>query len=153
VNEYDNGSPEHFHGALLRTAALGMFMREDLYMAQNWHQTGRDKFTFFAQKLYGNYDDRGAKVAGKYVPVTSSSAELYAFAAKRGQTTTVILVNRQRATPVEATITLSGAATKVRTFTLAESLGLRLLEQPGRANGKKVSVRVPAFSAVLVEAR
>ncbi|HEX6767628.1 MAG TPA: glycoside hydrolase family 44 protein, partial [Polyangiaceae bacterium] len=153
INEYDNGSPERFHGALLRAAALGIFARENLYMAQNWHQTGRDKFTFFAQKLYGNYDGRGAKFAGKYVPATSSNQDLYAFGAKNGATTTVVFVNRNKTTPIDATLRLERAATKVRTFTLAESLGLRLLEREGKANGKSVAVSVPPFSALLVEVR
>ncbi|HVR18903.1 MAG TPA: glycoside hydrolase family 44 protein, partial [Polyangiaceae bacterium] len=151
VNEYDNGSPEHFHGALLRAAALGFFMREDLYMAQNWHQTGRDRFTYFAQKLYGNYDGRGAKVGGKYVPATSSQAELYAFGAKRGATTTVVVVNRNRTTAFDLTLDALAPVGKVRTFTLAESLGLRLLERTVKSGGRTVKVNVPPFSAMLVE--
>ncbi len=153
INEYDNGSPEHFHGALLRAAALGFFMQEDLYMAQNWHQTGPGHHVYFAQKLYGNYDGQGSKVGGKYVPAKSSSPDLYAFGAKRGTTSTVVLVNRNPTTPLEVTVALAGAATKVRTFTLAESVGLRLLEQAGKTDGKTVKVSVPAFSAVLVEAK
>jgi hypothetical protein len=151
VNEYDNGSPEQYHGALLRAAALGFFMREDLYMAQNWHQTGRDKFTYFAQKLYGNYDGRGAKVGGRYVPAASSNADVYAFGAERGATTTVVLVNRNRTTPVDATVTLSKQAKRVRTVTLAESAGLRLVERATKSQGKTVKVNVPAFAAMLVE--
>jgi hypothetical protein len=153
INEYDTGSPEHYHGALLRAAALGFFMREDLYMAQNWHQTGSAHSIYFAQKLYGNYDGQGSKVGGRYVPATSSSPDLYAFGAKQGVTSTVVLVNRNKSTPLEVTLTLGGAATKVRTFTLSESLGLRLLEQAGKAQGKTVKVTVPAFSAMLVEAK
>ena len=153
INEYDNGSPEQYHGALLRAAALGFFGREDLYMAQNWHQTGRDKFTYFAQKLYGNYDGQGGKVGGKYVPATSSSADLYAFGAARGTTTTVVFVNRNRSTPVDATLALATAAKRVRTFTLAESAGLRLVERVAKpeAGGKTLKVNVPAFAAMLVE--
>jgi hypothetical protein len=153
INEYDTGSPEHYHGALLRAAALGFFMQEDLYMAQNWHQTSAAHTIYFAQKLYGNYDGRGSKVGGKFVPATSSSPDLYAFGAKQGTTSTVVLVNRNKTTPLEVTLTLGAAAGKVRTFTLAESLGLRLLEQAGKAEGKTVKVTVPAFGAMLVEAR
>jgi hypothetical protein len=151
VNEYDNGSPGHFHGALLRAAALGIFAREDLYMAQNWHQTGSDKFTYFAQKLYGNYDGRGAKFAGKYVPVQSSLPELYAFGAKRGATTTVVLVNRNRTSAVDLTLEAAAAVGKARTFTLVETGGLRLLERAAKPQGKALKVNVPPFSAMLVE--
>jgi hypothetical protein len=153
INEYDTGSPEHYHGALLRAAALGIFMHQDLYMAQNWHQTGAGHFIYFAQKLYGNYDGRGSKFAGKFVPAVSTSDQLYAFGAKRGATTTVVLVNKNRSTPLDVTVALGAPATAVRTFTLSESAGLRLLEQAGKADGKTVKVAVPAFSAVLVEAK
>jgi hypothetical protein len=151
VNEYDNGSPEQFHGALLRAAALGIFTRENLYMAQNWHQTGSDRFTYFAQKLYGNYDGRGGKVAGKYLEATSSLADLYAFGAKRGTTTTVVLVNRNKTTAIDLTLNAAAAVTKARTFTLVESMGLRLLERAARSEGKTVKVNVPPFSAMLLE--
>lgn len=153
INEYDTGSPEHFHGALLRAAALGIFMKEDLFMAQNWHQTGPAYPVYFAQKLYGNYDGQGSKVGGKALATSSSSPDLYAFGARRGAISTVVLVNRNRTVPLDVTVALGSAATKVRTFTLAESLGLRLLEQAGKAENKTVKVQVPPFSAVLVEAK
>ena len=151
INEYDNGSPEHFHGALLRAAALGIFMRENLYMAQNWHQTGANHFTYWAQKLYGNYDGKGSKVGGKYVPATSSSADLYAVAAQRGPTTLLVLVNRNRSMPIATTVKLATAASKATTYTLVESMGLRLFAQSAKVEGKTATVAVPAFSAMLVE--
>jgi hypothetical protein len=151
INEYDNGSPEHFHGALLRAAALGIFMREKLYMAQNWHQTGADRFTYWAQKLYGNYDGKGSKVAGKYLPVTSSTPDLYAFGARRERTTLLVLVNRNRTTPLTASVKLEGAATQATTYTLLESMGLRLFRQSAKVEGRTATLAVPAFSAMLVE--
>jgi hypothetical protein len=151
INEYDNGSPEHFHGALLRAAALGIFMRENLYMAQNWHQTGADKFTYWAQKLFGNYDGKGSKVAGKYLPVTSSAPDLYAFGAQRGQTKLLVLVNRNRTTPIAASVKLAGTATQATTYTLLESMGLRLFAQPAKVAGGSATFEVPAFSAMVVE--
>ena len=75
INEYDTGSREHYHGALIRAAALGIFMQENLYMAQNWHQTDDTKFIYFAQKLYGNYD--GASFHNQLTTVAlDSSAQL-----------------------------------------------------------------------------
>ncbi len=150
INEYDNGSPEHYHGALLRAAAYGIFMQEDLFMAENWHQTDAKKFTYWAQKLYGNYDDRGSRVQGKFVPAQSTHPDLYSFAATHQGKWTVILVNRNPKQRIAAAITLPVAATKVRTFTLAETLGLRILAGAATANGKTVSITVPAYAAMLV---
>jgi hypothetical protein len=39
----------------------------------------------------------------------------------------------------------------VRTFTLAESAGLRLVERASKPQGKTLKVNVPAFAAMLVE--
>jgi hypothetical protein len=39
----------------------------------------------------------------------------------------------------------------MRTFTLAESLGLRLVEEAPKTDSNALTVSVPAFSAVLVE--
>ncbi len=153
INEYDTGSPEHYHGALLRAAALGIFAEQDLFMAQNWHQTGPDSFTYFAQKLYGNYDGKGSRFAGRFVPAQADNPDLYAFAARRGTVTTLVLVNRNHVQPLDVHVALPAGAHAVRTFTLAESLGPRLLEQAVKAERGRVTLAVPAFSALLVELR
>jgi hypothetical protein len=150
INEYDVGSPEHYHGALLRAAALGIFMQEDLYMAQNWHQTDDKKFTYFAQKLFGNYDGKGSRVRGKFVPSKSSHADLFSYAAQDGGRFTVVLVNKSLTERLTTTFEAPVAASGFRTYTLSESLGLRLLETKGKPEGKKLTVTVPPYSAMLV---
>ena len=150
INEYDNGSPEHYHGALLRAAALGIFMQEDLYMAQNWHQTDDKKFTYFAQKLFGNYDNKGGRVRGKFVPSKSSHADLLSYAAQDGAHFTVVLVNKNPSERLTTTLEAPVAASGFRAYTLAETLGLRLLETRGKPEGKRITVTVPPYSAMLV---
>lgn len=152
IDEYDVGSPEHYHGALLRAAVLGIFMQEDLFMAQNWHQTDDKQFTYWAQKLYGNYDGKGGRVRGKFVPSRSSETDLLSFAAQDGRRVTVILVNKNPTQRMLATLELSASCSGYRTYTLAETLGLRLLEQRGQVGGKSVTVSVPPYAAVLVAA-
>jgi hypothetical protein len=150
INEYDSGSPEHYHGALLRAALLGIFMQENLYMAQNWHQTDNSKFTYWAQKLYGNYDGKGSRVAGKFVPSQSSQPDLLSYAAANGGRHTIMLINKNPAERIDATLALPSGASKYRTFTLSETLGLRLLEDQAETRGKPIGVVVPPYAAVLV---
>jgi hypothetical protein len=150
INEYDNGSPEQYQGALLRAAALGIFLQEDLYMAQNWHQTDHKKFVYWAQKLYGNYDGKGSRVAGKFVPSQSSSPDLLSYAATDRGKWTIVLINKNPAQRIEATIELPGGAGAYRTYTLSETLGLRLLESQGKAQGKRLSLLIPPYAALLV---
>jgi mannan endo-1,4-beta-mannosidase len=152
INEYDNGSPEQYQGALLRAAALGIFMQEDLYMAQNWHQTDHKKFIYWAQKLYGNYDGKGSRVGGKFVPSQSTSPDLLSYAATDRGKWTIVLINKNPAQRVEATIELPGAGA-YRTYTLSETLGLRLLESQGKAQGKRLSLIIPPYAALLVSTK
>ena len=150
INEYDNGSPEHYHGALLRAAALGIFMQEDLYMAQNWHQTDDKKFTYFAQKLYGNYDNKGGHVHGKFVPSKSTNPDLLSYAAQDGAHFSVVFVNKNPSQRLTTTFEAPVASAGFRAYTLAETLGLRLLETHGKLDGKRITVTLPAYSAMLV---
>ncbi|HMI84092.1 MAG TPA: glycoside hydrolase family 44 protein [Polyangiaceae bacterium] len=152
INEYDTGSPEHYHGALIRAAALGIFMQENLYMAQNWHQTESNKFTYWAQKMYGNYDGKGSRVGGKFVPSQSSQPDLLTFASTSGAGFRIVLVNKNPDERIEASIAPSSPSSRFRTYTLSETLGLRLLEDQGETHGKPLAVVVPPYSAVLVVA-
>jgi hypothetical protein len=151
INEYNSGSESHYHGALIRIALLGVFMRENLFMAQNWHQTDEKTFTYWGQKLYGNYDDKGSKVLGRYVPTTSSNPDLLTFATLDGASHKVLLVNKNAETSYRATLELPGTTRSFALYRLAQNLGLRLLETRGEAPKEpKLVVDVPAYSAVLV---
>ena len=151
INEYDFGSRSHFHGALLRAIALGVFMQQDLYMAQNWHQTGQEFPVYWAQKLYGNYDGEGSRVEGRFVPTSSSHRDLVTFAAQGSKRSTIIMINKNRRQRFEVTVNLAETKTRARSFTLSESLGLRLFEEQILPSGKELHVKVPPLSAVLVE--
>jgi hypothetical protein len=135
----------------LRAALLGIFMQEDLYMAQVWAQPGKASFSFHAHKLYGNYDGRGGRVRGAFVPTTTSSKDLLVYAARDGARTYVVIVNKNQREPASAAIRLPAAARSVQTFTLAESLGPRVFAgSRSPATGQQVTVHVPAFAAELV---
>ncbi|HWA71830.1 MAG TPA: glycoside hydrolase family 44 protein [Polyangiaceae bacterium] len=150
-NEYSSGSGNRYHGALLRAALLGIFMQEDLYMAQVWAQPGKTSFSFYAHKLYGNYDGHGGRVRGAFVPTTSSNKDLLVYAARDGARTYVVIVNKNQRGPASATIRLPTESHSVQAFTLAESLGLRVFAGPRKpASGRQVTVHVPAFAAELV---
>jgi mannan endo-1,4-beta-mannosidase len=151
MNEYSSGSGSRYHGALLRAALLGIFMQQDLYMAQVWAQPGKASFSFHAHKLYGNYDGRGGRVRGAFVPTTTTSKDLLVYAARDGARTYVVIVNKNQRDPASAAIRLPAEARRVQTFTLAESLGPRVFAGPSKpVTGKQVTVHVPAFAAELI---
>jgi mannan endo-1,4-beta-mannosidase len=151
MNEYSSGSGSRYHGALLRAAVLGIFMQEDLYMAQVWAQPGKASFSFHAHKLYGNYDGRGGRNRGAFVPSTTSNEDLLVYAARDRARTYVVIVNKNQREPARVAIRLPAEARSVQAFTLAESLGPRVFAGPRKpATGRQVTVHVPAFAAELV---
>src|SRR5450432_210931 len=153
INEYDTGSRDYFHGALIRAAVLGIFMQEDLYMAQNWYQGDDSHYLYFAQKLYGNYDGKGSHVGGNFVKSESSNKDLLSYAAVDKGRTFVVLVNKSHTGRFQTTIKLPRAARSFRTYTLSEKVGLHLQESDAQAvTGTDVGVNISPYSAMLVVA-
>jgi hypothetical protein len=154
INEYDVGSRDFYHGAVLRVAALGIFMQEDLYMAQVWHQPAEKRsFAFLAQRLYGNYDGRGSRVGGKFHRSVSGNPDVLSFVANNGKRWYAVLVNKNLEARMRTTVALPAAVSRFRSYVLAQTLGERLLEteqQP--ATGERVAVYLPPLSATLIVA-
>jgi Glycoside hydrolase family 44 len=153
INEYDTGSRDAYHGALIRAAVLGIFMQEDLYMGQNWYQGDDSHYLYFAQKLYGNYDGKGSRVGGNFVKSESSNKELLSYAAVDKGRTFVVLINRSHTARFQTTVKMTRATRSFRTYTLSEKVGLRLKESDAQATaGSDVAVNVSPYSAMLVVA-
>jgi hypothetical protein len=153
-NEYATGSPNSYHGALIRAATLGVFMQEDVYMAQNWYQGDSKQPAFWAQKLYGNYDGKGGKIRGKFLKSTSSHKDLLSFATDNAGKKDIVLVNKNPSTPINALVKLPAAAKSYMTYLLGEGVGMRLVESgPEPAKGQEISIQVPAYSALVIVAQ
>jgi len=153
INEYDTGSRDYFHGALIRAAVLGIFMQEDLYMAQNWYQGDDSHYLYFAQKLYGNYDGKGSHVGGNFVKSESSSKDLLTFAAVDKGKTFVVLINHSHSARLQTTIKLTRAARSYRTYTPSEKAGLGLKESDSQAvTGTDLTLPMSPYTATLVVA-
>jgi hypothetical protein len=153
INEYDTGSPDQYHGAIIRAAVLGVFMQEDLYMGQNWHQGDAKQPAYWAQKLYGNYDGRGGSIRGRFVKSSSTHKDLCTFAAANGGKTQVVLINKSQTARLATTVKLPRTARTFQTYTLSEGAGQRIVESAvANPKGEDILVQVPAFSVVLVVA-
>jgi hypothetical protein len=150
INEYSTGSGDHFVGALLRTAVLGIFMQEDLYMAEIWGQSDVKGYTYYAQRLYGNFDGKGSRVKGRFVKTTSSNPDLMSYAAQDGNAYYVIIVNKNQKQGFPTTLKVPSAVREVFTYQLTDSLGKRVYGSKRVGGGTAVKLTVPAFSAVLV---
>ncbi len=154
ITEYYPAGPHYYHGGLIETVKLGIFMREGLDMACDWSGAQPDNYLFLAHRLYGNYDGKGSKVNGKTVSATSSSPDLYSFGARDATKTFVVLVNKNHDTAFDTTIALPARATSYNTYFFTEDSGKRLVVSGiQKTSGAKLKILVPAFSAVLVVAQ
>jgi len=153
MTEYYPASAHYYHGGLIQIVTMGIYMREGLDMACEWGSSGEGNFVFLGHQLYSNYDGKGSKVLGDYVPCTSSDPDLYSFGARDGAKNFVILVNRNHDKEFETKVNLPQAASTYELYTMSETLGCRLLDSgKHRAPGATLSIHVPAFSAILVVA-
>ncbi len=151
MTEYYPASSHYYHGSLLEAVNLGIFMREGMDMACDWGSTTDGNWTFFGHRLYSNYDGQGDRVGGNYVNSTSSSPDLYSFAARDGVKTFVVLVNKNHDSEIDTALEMPVAAKSYHVYTLAETAGKRLYDSGEiAATGPKVEIEVPAFSALLV---
>jgi hypothetical protein len=152
VTEYDTGSRSHYHGALLRTVALGIFMEQGLEAANSWYETRPDKHLYWAHKLFMDYDGQGSNVLGWSMPVSSPHPDLYAFATARQGRAHLILVNKSKEQGLQSSLELPWDAAAMRSFVIAESAGPGILALPSSTvQGRRLQVDVPAWSAMLVE--
>lgn len=154
INEYDVGSRDYFHGALLRVAAMGIFMQEDLYMAQAWYQTNdKRSFVFLAQQMYGNYDGKGGRVGGKFYTSKSDNGDLLSYVTNNGKHWFAVLVNKNPDARLRTTVAFPSNVSKFKSYVLSESLGQRVLEADSQpAKGDRIALYLPALSATLVVA-
>ncbi len=154
INEYDVGSRDYFHGALLRVAAMGIFMQEDLYMAQAWFQSNdKRSFVFLAQQMYGNYDGKGGRVGGKFYASKSDNGDLMSYVVDDGKHWFAVLVNKNPEARMRTTLAFPAKISKFKSYVLSETLGQRVLEADSqKASGERIALYVPAMSATLVVA-
>jgi hypothetical protein len=151
MTEYYPASKSYFHGGLLQAVNLGIFMREGMDMACDWGGTDSLNYVLFGHRLYSNYDGKGSKVRGNYLPSSSSSPDLYSFAAKDTSKTYVVFVNKNHDSDLATTVYLPESVTGYHTYTLAETSGKRIYDSGlVPAKGPTLQLTIPAFSAVLV---
>ena len=79
---------------------------------------------------------------------TSSNKDVLSFAADDGAKTYVVMINKNQKTPANITIKLPKAAKTIQTYTLSESLALRIMpSEPKPVSGQDATVWMPPFSA------
>jgi hypothetical protein len=97
ISEWNWGADKTINGALAIADVLGVFGREDLYLANYWRYPDLGSPGFYAFKMFMNYDDQGGHFGDTSVQAISSAPDqvsAYASLGRAGDRLTLMLVNK-----------------------------------------------------------
>ncbi len=112
ITEWSFGADKDISGGLATADALGIFGRENIFLANYWAYPAKDSPAYLAFKLFRNADGAGAGFGD--VSCAASSADVnklscYAATDTRTNTLTLLLVNKMARATITAPLTLRGA--------------------------------------------
>ena len=158
ITEWNFGGDTDISGGLATLDALGIFGRENVYLANFWAYPTKNGSTYLAFKLMRNADDNGNGFGDVSVSAVSRSDDrvsAYAALRKSDGATTVLLVNKMPKATVTVPVRLapgsipSGA--KIATVTLLTQDGQALQKAaPVTLKYATATVTLPPYSAALV---
>lgn len=111
ISEWNWGADGSIGGALALAEVLGIFGREDVYLASYWRYPAPQSPGFFAFKLFTNYDDQGGRFAGTSIHTKSDRPDrVSAFAAAdlAKRQITLLLINKDPRREQSALLDLPG---------------------------------------------
>ena len=113
LSEWSFGADRDISGGLSSADALGIFGRENIYLANYWAYPAQDSPAYLAFKLYRNADGAGAGFGDvSCTATTADSNKLSCYAATDSRTgdLTLMFVNKMPKATITAPLTLHGAA-------------------------------------------
>jgi hypothetical protein len=154
ISEWNWGADKTINGALAIADVLGIFGREDVYLAGYWRYPEPGSPGFYAFKMYTNYDDLGGRFGDTSVQALSDAPEqisAYAGLDSASDRLTLLLINKNPERDMTATLDIKnfnpkGAATLYR-YSMARPDGIAsapLTLDPQR------QVTLPAYSISLL---
>lgn len=156
ISEWNFGGEQHISGAIAVAEVLGIFGREDLYMASYWTYPPPGSPAFYAFKLYTNYNDAGGRFGDRSIGAWSSAPEhVSAYAALDGASgaLTLMLINKDLVNDQQVTLelrnlSLTGVATLYR-YGASTSV---IMQQPFElASGARVTLPVASITLLVVQ--
>lgn len=152
ITEYNWGGEASMNGATTEADILGIFGREGLDIANRWAAPASGSPTFLAMKLYRNYDGQDGGFGDTSIAARVPDPDaVSAFAALRAAdgAMTIMVINKQLATPAEVRMTLGHFADhgSQQAYQLAEGQIDRLA--PGTYSDGVLGAALPAQSVTL----
>ncbi len=112
LTEWSFGGDKDISGGIAAADALGVFGRENIYLANYWAYPPKNSPTYLAFKLFRNADGSGhgfGDVSCAAASADPGKVSCYAATDSRSGDLTLILVNKMPKATVTAPLTLSGA--------------------------------------------
>jgi hypothetical protein len=151
VSEYNWGNDEIITGALAQVLILGIFARENVYIATRWVSPASNTKTEDGFKLYTNYDGKGSSVQGDSVSSVSSDDDTVAtFAFYDNNNVYVVVVNKRgdSAAPVVVDVSSATQSGKAAIYSFSKSQSVSLTSTASVSSGK-FSFSLDAWSAAV----
>jgi Glycoside hydrolase family 44 len=160
ITEWNFGGDQHINGALAIVETLGIYGREDVYMACYWAYPAENTPGYQAFKLLRNPDGTGkgfGDISCKATSMASGKVAAYAAIDSKTKETTVLLINKmpQTTATVPLKVTGAGAGKSVSYWQLAATGGdsekATITAGTVRvARENQLNITLPAYSAMLI---
>lgn len=115
ITEYNFGGNNHISGGIAQADALGIFGKENVYMASYWPFTGDSSYAQAAFNLYRNYDGSSSVYGDTKVKAETSDIEnssVYASLDTKDNTKLhIIMINKNYDKPMTMNFTIGGDKT------------------------------------------
>jgi hypothetical protein len=152
--EYNYGAGGHISGGIAQADVLGIFGREGVYAACEWHLTADNSYIHAAFNMFRNYDGAGARFLATSVRATTSDAEATSvYASTDGSGKVVLVALNKTDSPQEAAFTFASGETfsSGRVYMLTSATAAPQASAAPVLGGSTFRYVLPAMSVVTVE--
>lgn len=155
ITEWNFGADETMNGALAIAEVLGVFGREDVFLATYWQRPKAGTPGDFAFRMYRNYDGRGGAFGDLAVSTSSSAPDLLSAYGSRDRSTgdlKVLLINKSPDRDVDVAVRIGGfAARQAEVWRYAGDDVTAIRRLPDFVvTGDTARVSAPAYSLTLL---
>lgn len=157
VTEWNFGGNGTINGVLTHALIFRAMMAEGVHAGAEWGTPDANEPAFQAYVLFRNYDGQGSSFTGEFFDIASSDDLVSMFAALDRTAgilrTVVVNADPDRPRRVELTTGRKLVKKSLRTFAVTSAAPTAITAgQPVKASARSVTVDIPAYSVMLVEA-
>ncbi|MBI2338399.1 cellulase family glycosylhydrolase, partial [Candidatus Daviesbacteria bacterium] len=157
ITEWNWGADNHINGALALADVLGVFGREDVYLANYWTSPADGSPGYWAFRMFRNYDGRFGKFGDVSTKAqTADIDKLSVYASKDNSTgdLKVMLINKLPNTPLSTSLNISnfnltGNTAEVYQYSQSDTTQIKRLADLAGVSST-LSYTVPPYSITLL---